>query len=107
MTDREYAASGLVDTPVVSIVDNDATTRESLELLIRRAGWKARSFTSGRDFLACPRELIPGCLVVDSMLADLSSLELQQRIADRHETPIIFITHGIDVHTTVQAMKAG
>src|SRR5262245_27331527 len=107
MTDRKCAVSGSVDTPIVSVVDNDATMRQSLESLIRGAGWRARSFTSGLDFLACPRELIPGCLVVDAMLADLSALDLQQRIADRPETPIIFITRGIDVRTTVQAMKAG
>jgi len=107
MTDRECAVAISVDTPIVSVVDSDATVRKSLESLILSAGWKARSFPSGREFLACPRSLTPGCLIADATFADLSGLELQQRIADRPEMPIIFITRDSDVNTTVRAMKAG
>jgi FixJ family two-component response regulator len=67
----------------------------------------ARAFTSAREFLACPRSLTPGCLVVDVALPDLDGLELQRRIADRVEMPIIFTTRLFDIPTTVRAMKAG
>jgi FixJ family two-component response regulator len=107
MTRRTCAASVPVGTPVVYVVDKDAWMRESLELLIRSAGWTARTFASGWQFLVCPRVPTPGCLIADATLTDPSGLELQQRIADRPEVPIIFVTCNHDVHTTVQAMKAG
>lgn len=94
-------------TPVVTVVDSDAAARAALVSLIHSAGWMARAFASAREFLACQRELVPGCLVVDVALPDLDGLELQQRVADRAEMPIIFMARHFDVLTTVRAMKAG
>jgi FixJ family two-component response regulator len=95
-------------TPIVFVVDDDVSVRESLELLIRYAGWRAETFDSAEDFLARPRAIAPSCLVLDVSLPDLTGLELQQRIApDRMDMPIIFITGCGDVPMTVQAMKAG
>ena len=94
-------------TPVVTVVDNDASVRAQLESLIRSAGWAARPFASAAEFLDCPRSLIPGCLVADIALPDLDGLELQRRVADRAELPIIFMTRNFDISTTVRAMKAG
>jgi FixJ family two-component response regulator len=93
--------------PLVTVVDSDASVRTALVLLIRSAGWMARAFASAREFLSCPRLLIPGCLVLEVALPDLDGLELQHRIADRAEMPIIFMTRQLDVATTVRAMKAG
>jgi FixJ family two-component response regulator len=97
----------LAVTPVVTVVDNDAAVRTALVSLIRSAGWMVRAFAAAHEFLACPRLLVPGCLVADVALPDLDGLELQRRIADRVELPIIFTTHLVDVRTTVRAMKAG
>jgi len=94
-------------TPVVFVVDDDVSVRESLELLIRDAGWLPETFECAQDFLARPRALIPSCLILDIALPGLNGLELQKRIADRPDMPIIFITGAGDVPTTVQAMKAG
>jgi FixJ family two-component response regulator len=95
-------------TPVVFVVDDDVSVRESLELLIRSAGWEPQLFASARDFLARPHVLAPSCLVLDVSLPDLNGLELQEQIAaDRVDTPIIFITGHGDVPMTVRAMKAG
>ncbi len=95
-------------TPVVFVLDDDVSVRESLELLIRSAGWEPQLFASARDFLARSRVLAPSCLVLDVSLPDLNGLELQQQIAaDRVDIPIIFITGYGDVPTTVRAMKAG
>jgi len=93
--------------PVVFVVDDDVSVRESLELLIRSAGWQPETFESAQEFLCRPRILIPSCLILDIALPDLNGLELQKRIADRPDMPIIFITGAGDVPTTVQAMKAG
>jgi FixJ family two-component response regulator len=94
--------------PVVLVVDDDVSVRESLELLIRCAGWEPELFASAQEFLARPRVLAPSCLVLDVALPDLNGLDLQRRIAaDRTDMPIIFITGHGDVPMTVQAMKAG
>ncbi len=95
-------------TPIVFIVDDDISVRESLEALIRLAGWQPETFASAGAFLAHPRVLAPSCLILDVSLPDLNGLELQKRIApDRIDMPIIFITGHGDVPTTVKAMKAG
>jgi len=94
--------------PIVFVVDDDVSVRESLELLIRCAGWQAETFASAQEFLARPRVLAPSCLVLDVGLPDLNGLDLQKRVAaDRSDMPIIFITGNGDVPMTVQAMKAG
>jgi len=92
----------------VFVVDDDISVRESLELLIRTAGWQPETYPSAQAFLARPRVPVPSCLVLDVSLPDLNGLELQQRIgADRTELPIIFITGHGDVPMSVRAMKAG
>ncbi len=94
--------------PTVFVVDDDVSVRESLELLIRCAGWQAETFASAQEFLSRPRVLAPSCLVLDVGLPDLNGLDLQKRVAaDRTDMPIIFITGHGDVPMTVQAMKAG
>jgi FixJ family two-component response regulator len=94
--------------PIVFVVDDDVSVRESLEALIRFEGWQPETFASAQEFLARPRVLSPGCLVLDVNLPDLNGLELQKRIAaDQNEMPIIFITGQGDVPMTVRAMKAG
>ena len=95
-------------TPIVFVVDDDVSVRESLELMISSLGWQAEVFASAQSFLARPRVHAPSCLVLDVTLPDLNGLELQKRVAaERCDMPIIFITGHGDVPTTVQAMKAG
>lgn len=95
-------------TPIVYVVDDDVSVRESLEPLIRLEGWEPEVFGSAQEFLTSPRRLAPSCLVLDVNLPGLNGLELQKRIAsDRFELPIVFITGYGGVPMTVQAMKAG
>lgn len=95
-------------TPIVFVVDDDVSVRESLELLISSSGWQPETFASAQEFLSRPRVLAPSCLVLDVALPDLNGLDLQKRVAaDRIDMPIIFITGYGDVPMTVQAMKAG
>src|SRR5690349_15929429 len=94
--------------PVVFVVDDDVSVRESLELLIRYEGWQPELFASADEFLSRPRPGVPSCLVLDLSLPGLSGLDLQKRIgAERTEMPIIFVTGYGDIPSTVQAMKAG
>lgn len=95
-------------TPIVFVVDDDISVRESLETLIRFVGWQPETFASAEEFLVRARPLVPSCLVLDVSLPDLNGLELQKLIApDRIAMPIIFITGHGDVPMTVQAIKAG
>ena len=93
--------------PIVFVVDDDLSVRESLELLIKSAGWQPEMFVSAQEFLSRPHPPVPCCLVLDVTLPGLSGLELQQQLAQRTDMPIIFITGHGDVPMTVQAMKAG
>lgn len=108
---QPHARSGSGATqavPVVFVVDDDVSVRESLELLIRSAGWRAQVFDSAEEFLAHPRVDGPTCLLLDVALPGLHGLDLQRRIvAERADMPIIFITGYPDVPVTVRAMKAG
>ena len=102
------AAAKSQQKPIVFVVDDDISVRESLELLIKFAGWQPETFASAGEFLARPRTAMPNCLVLDISLPDLNGLELQKLIAsERTDMPIIFITGHGDVPMTVQAMKAG
>jgi FixJ family two-component response regulator len=93
--------------PVVYVVDDDISVRESLELLIDHAGWRVETFQTSQEFLLRPRIAVACCLVLDVTLPGLDGLELQQLLAERTEMPIIFITGHGDVAMTVRAMKAG
>src|ERR1700681_694106 len=108
-TRRSSSMSSATPTarPLVFVVDDDVSVRESLELLIVKAGWRAEAFASAEEFLVRPRESVPSCLVLDVGLPHLNGLELQRRIAGRPELPIIFITGRGDIPMTVQAMRAG
>jgi len=94
--------------PIVFVVDDDVSVRESLEALIRFVGWQPETFASAEEFLTRQRPVAPCCLVLDVSLPELNGLELQKLIAtDRIDMPIIFITGHGDIPMTVQAMKAG
>ena len=106
---HEVGSSPMSDgTPIVFVVDDDLSVRESLELLIRCEGWQPEIFGSAQEFLSRPRVLVPSCLILDVSLPGLNGLDLQKRIAsDRIDMPIIFITGHGDIPMSVRAMKAG
>ena len=106
---HEVGSSPMSDgTPIVFVVDDDVSVRESLELLIRCEGWQPEIFASAQEFLSRPRVHVPSCLILDVSLPGLNGLDLQKRIAsDRLDMPIIFITGHGDIPMSVQAMKAG
>ena len=94
--------------PIVFVVDDDISVRESLELLIRCEGWQPETFSSGQEFLTRPRALIPSCLVLDFSLPGLNGLEVQKRVAvERSDIPIIFITAYESKDSRQRAMQAG
>ena len=105
--DRITGVATPKETATVFVVDDDVSVRESLEPLIRTAGWQALTFESAPDFLAHPRHPGPCCLILDVSLPGLNGLDLQEQIRERTEMPIIFITGHGDIPMSVRAMKAG
>lgn len=94
--------------PVVFILLGAGATRQSLESLVRAAGWRVEVFESAQGFLRSPRPCAPSCLVLGAALADMCGLELQERLAGtRPDLAIVFVATGGDVATGVRAMKAG
>jgi FixJ family two-component response regulator len=106
-TRSPFARLALAETPIVYIVDGDAAMRDSLESLVRAAGWHAAAAASAEEFLARPRPTAPCCLLVEQHLPRLSGLDLQDHFAGQTEMPIVFMSAHADVPETVRAMKAG
>jgi DNA-binding NtrC family response regulator len=94
--------------PIVFVVDDDTSIRESLQNLIRSMGLSVQTFVSAQEFLTSQRAEAPSCLVLDVELPGLSGLDLQQELAKADvQIPIIFLTGHGDIPMSVRAMKAG
>ena len=94
--------------PVVFVVDDDPSMRDSLQDLLQSVGMEARVFKSTQEFLRAERPDAPGCLVLDVRLPGQSGLDFQRTLAASGiELPIVFISGHGDIPMTVRAMKAG
>src|ERR1700690_2079987 len=93
---------------VVFVIDDDASTREALQSLVRSVGLEVQLFGSTREFLQTQRPDAPGCLVLDVRLPGASGLDFQHELASSSiDLPIIFVTGYGDIPMSVRAMKAG
>jgi FixJ family two-component response regulator len=98
----------LEKTPIVSVIDDDASVREALDSLIRSIGFQVQKFAAAAEFLQSKLPDGPSCLVLDVRLPGLSGLDLQRELARmKIQIPIIFITGHADIPMSVRAMKAG
>jgi FixJ family two-component response regulator len=97
------------EQPVVFVVDDDISVRDSMTNLFRSVGLNVEAFASAQDFLAFqPSDDAPRCLVLDVRLPGFSGLDLQRKMYEAHlNIPIVFITAHGDIRMSVQAMKAG
>ena len=94
--------------PIVFVVDDEPTVCASVKRLVRSVGIDVQTYSSAQEFLRGKRPDVPGCLVLDVRLPDLSGLDLQQELAKANITlPIIFVTGHGDIPMSVRAMKAG
>jgi FixJ family two-component response regulator len=94
--------------PVVFVIDDDTSLRETLLSVFRSVGLQAEGFASPAEFLRRPRSGLRGCMVLDVRLPGLSGLEFQADLAKANvNIPIIFMTGHGDVPMSVRAMKAG
>src|SRR5262249_1612467 len=96
------------DPAVISVVDSDPFTQESLRILLEDAGFIVELATSAEDYLRQPDAYLPNCIVLDVHLSGRSGLDLQAQLTkSKRQTPIVFVTAENDVRTSVLAMKAG
>lgn len=96
------------ENPLVYVVDDDTSIRKALERLLRSAGYEAMTFPSALEFMNFDHPDVPGCLILDIKMPELSGLELQDRLTEKGIfIPIIFITGHGTVPDSVRAMKAG
>ena len=96
------------DPPVVFIVDDDASVRQSIQDLLSSVALRSEAFATTQEFLNSKRPECPGCLVLDVRLPGMSGLDFQRELAETGvNLPIIFITGHGDVPMSVQAMKSG
>ena len=95
-------------SPLVLVVDDDASVRKSLARLVKNAGYEVETFPSVRDFLARPPYVGPSCLVLDVRMPGLTGLDLQEALrATGQRLSIVFITGWGDIRASVKAMKGG
>lgn len=95
-------------TPIIYVVDDDASVRKSLERLITSMDFHVEIFTSAQEFLRFDRPDRPCCLVLDIRMPGISGLDLQEELTVANYTiPIIFITGHGDIPMSVRAMKKG
>jgi FixJ family two-component response regulator len=97
-----------VERPLVSVVDDDESVRESLPDLLGEFGFAARTFSSAEEFLASDCLDQTHCLILDIAMPGMSGLELQQELKlRRKEIPIVFITASTDQTVRPQLIQRG
>jgi FixJ family two-component response regulator len=97
-----------VTRPLVCVVDDDESVRESLPDLVREFGFDARAFSSPEDFLASEYVTQTKCLILDIAMPGMSGPDLQRELKLRgHEIPIIFITASTDKTVRPQLLEQG
>jgi len=95
-------------TPLVFVVDDDASVRSSLKFLLSTVGLQAETFDSPDSFLHKKRPDVPSCLVLDVRLPGVSGIDFQRELAAQNICiPIVFLTGHGDIPMSVRAMKAG
>ena len=93
----------------VHVVDDDASFRKAIERRLTKAGYEVATYASALHLLvSLPSESVPGCILLDVRIPELSGPELQNRLSELGSTlPIIFLTGHPDIPTTVRTIKAG
>jgi FixJ family two-component response regulator len=94
--------------PLVSVVDDDESVRESLPDLLRELGYSARAFSSAEEFLASDCVGETKCLILDIVMPGMTGPDLQQELTVRgQEIPIVFITAQTDETVRPRSLEQG
>ena len=94
--------------PIIYVVDDDDAVRQSLDFLLRTAGFTVRTFESGKVFIESMPSLKSGCIITDVRMPEISGIDLLRRVkAQDADVPVIMITGHGDIALAVEAMKIG
>ncbi|MGD0097180.1 MAG: response regulator [Terracidiphilus sp.] len=94
--------------PLVSIIDDDESTRESLPDLVKEFGFASQAFSSAEEFLASGAIARSQCLILDVAMPGMSGPELQEELSRREiKIPIIFVTGHRDEALRSRLIKRG
>ncbi len=94
--------------PLIRIVDDELSMRKALTILLEMEGWKVKTYSSAKEFLAEDAPSVPGCVILDVSMPHMTGLQLHSLLAEReYETPIIFLTGHGDIDMAVDSMKKG
>jgi FixJ family two-component response regulator len=94
--------------PLVSVIDDDESVRESLPYLLKRFGFAVRAFSSAEEYLASDQVSQSGCLILDITMPGMSGPDLLRELKRRgHEIPVIFITALRDEKLRLQVLEQG
>ena len=94
--------------PLIRIVDDNDTLRQSLEFMLQCEGYEVVSYSSAMEFLKSDTPSRPGCLILDIQMPEMSGLDLFDRLNHRgYEVPVIFLTAHGDIDMAVGAMRDG
>ena len=103
-----YQTHAMTARPLISVIDDDESVRESLPDLLREFGFEAETFSSAEEFLASEKIAATNCLVLDVAMPGISGPDLQRELKVREQSiPIVFITGQGDAATRVQLIAQG
>ena len=99
----------MVNRPLISVVDDDESVRESIEGLMRSVGFAVKAFASAGEFLSSDRLSDTDCLILDVRMPGMDGMELHHRLLASHrKIPVVFITaHGSDERIRSRALAKG
>jgi FixJ family two-component response regulator len=98
----------MAGVPLIAIVDDDDSLRNSLENLIRSFGFRAQGFPSAEAFLSWRQARETACLIIDVRMPGMNGLDLQRQLMTRNwRVPIVFITSHVDDHAQARALEDG
>jgi FixJ family two-component response regulator len=98
----------MVTRPLITVVDDDESVRESLPDLLKEFGFEAQAFSSAEEFLASESVAETRCLVLDVAMPGMAGPDLQQELKLREQSiPIVFITGHRDDTVRPRLIAAG
>lgn len=98
----------MIETPLISIIDDDDLTRAAVETLVRSLGFSARTFASAESFLQSSSLVETRCLILDVQMPKMSGVDLQDHLSNNgFDIPIIFVTAYRDETVKARALNAG
>ena len=93
---------------LIRIVDDESDVCEALSLMLDIEGWRTIIYPRAHDFLVNDDPRVPGCLLLDVRMPEMTGLELQEEMRKRNlKLPVVFITGHADIDVAITTLKKG